>query len=230
MPLPSDPMTKRMKLAELDIHETSGVDHPAHLHEGWLVIKSAATAEAELEQGENPDMELEVNTEESVVEEPVVEEATPVLASVAGPDEELRKELTDLRKELATMRAEKERIEAEAELAKAVEEAGAFAILPEVDVNEFGALLVDLRKAAPEACAKIESVLKASALALGEVGVLKEVGTDAAEETHDAWGKIESLANDLVASGEAPSFSKAVSLVATRDKDLYNTYLSEKGL
>lgn len=222
-------MAVSTKLAELDIRETSGVDHPAHLHEGWLVIKSAADSDADTDEGENPEMELEV-TEETVVEEAVAEEPTPVAASVAGPDEELRKELTDLRKELSAMRAEKERIEAEADLAKAVETAGEFAILPEVDVNEFGALLVDLRKNAPEAAEKIESILKASARALAEAGVLKEVGTDAAEETHDAWGKIESLANDLVASGEAPSFAKAVSLVATRDKDLYNTYLIEKGL
>jgi len=222
-------MAVSTKLAELDIRETSGVDHPAHLHEGWLVIKSAADSDADTDEGENPEMELDV-TEETVVEEAVAEEPTPVAASVAGPDEELRKELTDLRKELSAMRAEKERIEAEADLAKAVETAGEFAILPEVDVNEFGALLVDLRKNAPEAAEKIESVLKASARALAEAGVLKEVGTDAAEETHDAWGKIESLANDLVAAGEAPSFAKAVSLVATRDKDLYNTYLIEKGL
>ena len=222
-------MAVSTKLADLDIRETSGVDYPAHLHEGWLVIKSAADSDADTDEGENPEMELDV-TEETVVEEAVAEEPTPVAASVAGPDEELRKELTDLRKELAGMRAEKERIEAEAELAKAVETAGEFAILPEVDVNEFGALLVDLRKSAPEAAEKIESVLKASARALAEAGVLKEVGADAVEETRDAWGKIESLANDLVASGEAPSFAKAVSLVATRDKDLYNTYLTEKGL
>ncbi|MEY2990005.1 MAG: Arthrobacter phage Laroye [Actinomycetota bacterium] len=222
-------MAVSTKLAELDIRETSGVDHPAHLHEGWLVIKSAADSDAETDEGENPEMELDV-TEETVVEEAVAEEPTPVAASVAGPDAELRKELTDLRKELSAMRAEKERIEAEADLAKAVETAGEFAILPEVDVNEFGALLVDLRKNAPEAAEKIESVLKASARALAEAGVLKELGADAAEETHDAWGKIESLANDLVAAGEAPSFAKAVSLVATRDKDLYNTYLIEKGL
>ena len=222
-------MAVSTKLADLDIRETSGVDHPAHLHEGWLVIKSAAGSDAETDEGENPEMELDV-TEETVVEEAVAEEPTPVAASVAGPDEELRKELTDLRKELAGMRAEKERIEAEAELAKAVETAGEFAILPEIDVHEFGALLVDLRKNAPETAEKIESILKASARALAEAGVLKEVGTDAADETHDAWGKIESLANDLVASGEAPSFAKAVSLVATRDKDLYNTYLTEKGL
>lgn len=29
------------KLADLEIVEASGVDHPAHLHEGWLVQKDA---------------------------------------------------------------------------------------------------------------------------------------------------------------------------------------------
>jgi hypothetical protein len=28
------------KLTDLIIEETSGVDHPAHLHEGWLVVKA----------------------------------------------------------------------------------------------------------------------------------------------------------------------------------------------
>jgi vacuolar-type H+-ATPase subunit I/STV1 len=31
-------------MTELVIEETSGVDHPAHLHEGWLVVKAADTA------------------------------------------------------------------------------------------------------------------------------------------------------------------------------------------
>jgi len=33
-------MSKAKKMVSLNIEETSGVDHPAHLHEGWLVIKS----------------------------------------------------------------------------------------------------------------------------------------------------------------------------------------------
>jgi hypothetical protein len=33
-------MAKARKMVGLNIEETSGVDHPAHLHEGWLVIKS----------------------------------------------------------------------------------------------------------------------------------------------------------------------------------------------
>jgi chromosome segregation ATPase len=34
---------KAPKMTELIIEETSGVDHPAHLHEGWLVIKASNT-------------------------------------------------------------------------------------------------------------------------------------------------------------------------------------------
>lgn len=35
-------MPRVNRLVELDIGETSGVDHPAHLHDGWLVIKNQA--------------------------------------------------------------------------------------------------------------------------------------------------------------------------------------------
>lgn len=35
------------KMVNLDIEETSGVDHPAHLHEGWLVMKAAPRDEVE---------------------------------------------------------------------------------------------------------------------------------------------------------------------------------------
>lgn len=32
------------KMVNLSVEETSGVDHPAHLHEGWIIKKSAASA------------------------------------------------------------------------------------------------------------------------------------------------------------------------------------------
>lgn len=204
-------MPRSTKLAELDIIETSGVDHPAHLHEGWLVLKAAT---------ERIDVELEVNDTAS---EPVVEKAT---------DSELLKELGDLRKELASMRAEKERIEAETELTKAVETASGWIALPGVDPAVVGAGLVELRKALPEVAALVEDILAKSAVALAEAGVLREVGVDAQpdENLADAWSLIETRANDLVANGEAQSFAKAVTLIAERDRDLYTRYLSEKGI
>jgi hypothetical protein len=35
---------RQKKLVNLDVVETSGVAHPAHLHEGWVVAKSAGPA------------------------------------------------------------------------------------------------------------------------------------------------------------------------------------------
>ena len=90
---------------------------------------------------------------------------------------------------------------------------------------------MSLRKNAPTEAAAVEAVLDASARAMSEADVLKEVGSESDDsETTDAWSKVQSLANEMVASGEAPSFAKAVSLVASRDKELYNSYLTEKGL
>jgi len=41
------PRAKARKMVNLDIEETSGVDHPAHLHEGWLVMKAVSNEEVE---------------------------------------------------------------------------------------------------------------------------------------------------------------------------------------
>lgn len=218
-------MARSVKLAELDIRETSGVDHPAHLHEGWLVIKSVAGEGTQDSEGDN--VELEVTETEVVEQEP-----TPVAAAANADTAELVKELGDLRKELANMRAEKERIENEAALAKAVERAAEFAGLPGVDPQALGEDILKMRAALPEVAERIEGIFAGAARAFAEAGVLKEVGVDADTSTSssDAWGIIQSRANDLVASGEAATLAKAITLVAERDKDLYTTYLTEKGL
>lgn len=55
------------KMVNLSIEETSGVDHPAHLHEGWLVMKAAsddAVSDALDESVESPSDVTEKSTEE----------------------------------------------------------------------------------------------------------------------------------------------------------------------
>ena len=59
------------KLVRLNIKETSGVDRPAHLHDGWVVMKSATPAEASAVLDE-----LRPETEEAPVEMTAVTEAT----------------------------------------------------------------------------------------------------------------------------------------------------------
>lgn len=67
-------MPKARKMVNLAIEETSGVDHPAHLHEGWLVIKAANPTEveelvAELTETSDKVLETEAKEEDSMAEE-----------------------------------------------------------------------------------------------------------------------------------------------------------------
>jgi len=60
---------KAPKMTNLLIEETSGVDHPAHLHEGWLVVKASDTATvAEVEASLPEPMEASMSeaTEQNV--------------------------------------------------------------------------------------------------------------------------------------------------------------------
>jgi hypothetical protein len=239
-------MATSIKLEDLEIKEASAVDHPAHLHEGWIVMKSEdlteipATDEESVTdtEGEN-NVELHVDSvsDESTVddEETVVDEAAdlavePVAASVAGPDiTSVQKELADLRKELTETREAHEALTAQVDLEKATEAAHQWAILPELSPTEFAPVLQSLRTKAPEEMATVEKILSATATALKEAGTFKELGTDTASESDNAWGEIEGLANTLVTDGGADSMAKAISQVAAQRPDLYERYISEKG-
>ena len=84
----SKPRTRKM--VNLAIEETSGVDHPAHLHEGWLVMKSASESEVQrvLDKSltkEDSNMEDMKTTEatEDKVEKTVEEELASAQARIA---------------------------------------------------------------------------------------------------------------------------------------------------
>ena len=235
-------MAKSTKLTELTIKETSGVDHPAHLHEGWMVMKSEEALDTALNQIIEPDSqentvelnatpEVEEVTEEATEVAPAEEvEATPVAASVDGPDQtEVQKEITDLRKELELAKeAHRELIE-ERELEKAASAAHQWAILPGLNPVDFAKVLVRLRAADQEVAKEVEAILSASSVALSEAGVFTELGAEGDEDgAMDAFGRIEKAAQALVDSGEASSVAKGISLVAERNPSLYNDYLNEK--
>ena len=84
----SKPRTRKM--VNLAIEETSGVDHPAHLHEGWLVMKSASESEVQRvldksltkEDSTMEDMKTTEATEDKV-EKTVEEELASAQARIA---------------------------------------------------------------------------------------------------------------------------------------------------
>ncbi len=154
--------------------------------------------------------------------------------------DELRKELTDLRKQLDSVREENTVLKAQHDmivetraLEKAAEACMAFANIPGFQPDTFAPVLREIRKNSPEAADMVEATLAAASVALGESKVFEETGTTAASTSAagaDAWAEIEALANDLVTAGAAPTFAKAVTIVAERNHSLYDRYLTEKGI
>ena len=67
------------KMVNLAIEETSGVDHPAHLHEGWLVMKSA------------DESEVQRVLDESLTEEEIMPENTQDETTTTATDEQVEK-------------------------------------------------------------------------------------------------------------------------------------------
>ena len=237
-------MAKTKKLVDLEIEETSGVDHPAHLYEGWLVRKDTAAVldnaladvrniEHDTDQGvETVDLTTTTDTpaEDVVIDESeVVSEPAPVLKHDDSNSVEVKKELADLRKAFDDVTAEAASLREEREMEKATERVSAWRILPGVVATEFAPVLRSLRGANAEATAVVEEILDGCAAALSEAGVLKELGNDLDSST-DAYEQIEALAKSAVEAGRAKNQPEAIGLVALENPDLYNRYRSEAGV
>lgn len=99
-------MAKATKMVRLAVDETSGVDHPAHLSEGWLVMKSANAEEIEavidsltettITKEDSVSDESTVVTEDAVVAEAPVAEAT----ETESPAEDKDARIAELEAEL----------------------------------------------------------------------------------------------------------------------------------
>ena len=149
------------KMVNLAIEETSGVDHPAHLHEGWLVMKSASESEVQrvLDKSltkEDSNMEDMKTTEatEDKVEKTVEEELAMAQARIA---------------ELEAKLAEKE-MKPEEEVVMAMDEDSMEPKKEEEDYMKSAPtsvvkMITDLKKQAEEATAELrkERVARADA-------------------------------------------------------------------
>lgn len=228
-------MPSAAKLVELSIQETSGVDHPAHLHEGWVVMKEAgvlseALSEIDQHSTDTESREKAVDltpTEETPVEEEQITEATDVVEVEASEDVTKAEELTDLRKELADRDSRIQALEDEAEFAKAASTVSQWEHLSKSS-DQLATALRDIRRAAPEAAAVIEEALTTANGQMESAGIFKELGTDATPEEEDAFATLSRLADERVQAGTADNFSKAMADVAIANPDLYKSYLEEK--
>lgn len=125
---------KRPKMTNLVVEETSGVDHPAHLHPGWIVMKSSDQAEVaavvesllhpteeampDVEKAETPDVTVESLQEELAKAREEIESLRGATTVVAEPSED---DLVKSAPEPVQKMLEDLRTEREAALAKAAE-------------------------------------------------------------------------------------------------------------
>lgn len=93
-------MARTRKMANLVIEETSGVDHPAHLHEGWLVMKSADESEVQRVLDETLTKEESMPKDMQDEKDPL---ATEEVDKAEMTLEEAMKKIADLEAKLSEM-------------------------------------------------------------------------------------------------------------------------------
>jgi len=246
------------KLVRLNIKETSGVDHPAHLTEGWVVMKSAELSEVtavldEVRPVENINEDTpddasassvsktegismsEITAPIDAVETVVIpESATEAEIVKAMPD--VIKKMLDDSKAIAESALRKAQASEEALIAERNARADEAAVLKAaqwsqltIDPTIVGPALRELSEVNEGLASEIVKALDSANALLEANVVFTEVGSDASVTTDDAYSKMESLAKAAVASGTAPSFESALQAVAQSNPDLYTSYLNEKG-
>jgi uncharacterized small protein (DUF1192 family) len=160
-------MAKARKMVGLNIEETSGVDHPAHLQEGWLVIKSENSGVddllSDLQANQEPDASL--LTEETMPQDEKVELAAPMADDGKekmsyGDMEEKIKKLTE---ELEKTKAELEKTKGKMKKADETEEVETVDSLIKSAPEPLRKMLASLEQEKTDALAKAaetEEVLK----------------------------------------------------------------------
>lgn len=177
-------MPAQRKMTKINIEETSGVDHPAHLHEGWIVKKAVDAEQVNALFG-SPDTTKEGATMGDLNKE--AEDATK------ASNEDLAAELAKLKEENAKLKAEKE------DAKKAADEDAEKAANKDEDKKDKPA---DLSKAADlpdhvrEALAKqaAEAAELREEMAKARADYQKEVDArldrDAIEKATTQWGNV----------------------------------------
>ena len=102
-------MARTRKMANLVIEETSGVDHPAHLHEGWLVMKSADESEVQRVLDET------LTEEDSIMEETTTAATDAQVEKAEMTLEDAMKKIAELEGKLSEKEMSKEEEKSESD-------------------------------------------------------------------------------------------------------------------
>jgi hypothetical protein len=243
------------KMVKLKVVETSGVDHPAHLNEGWVVMKHQ---DPETTEGAEVSEETEAieTTEDDLITESLVkaqeriaelEEALEVEKAKKKPaflaevedeedEEDMMKSVPEAVREMLN-KAQGEADDARAELRKEREERrdaefvakaqSAWGLLP-VDATEVGKAMRRLSDVDAPLAETISKALDAANAQAESANIFAEIGSAGRPDTGDAYSKVQSMAKSLVAEGKAKTVEQAVVDLISDDPTLYQDYVAEK--
>jgi len=246
------------KLIGMAIEETSGVDHPAHLREGWMVMKStdlsdltevidqikAATATESTEDSMSDAPEIDFESELAKALERIAE-----LEATISPEPEPEPTEDDLLKSVPES-VRKMIVDERAAAAAAISKAATFEgeLLKEraaradeasiakaaswqslaLDANEVGPALRKLADIDGDLAKAIETVLEAANAQAESAGIFAEIGKAGRPEGSDAYESLASLAKSA-SEANGTTFEAAFVTVAEQNPELYVRHLQEKG-
>lgn len=246
---------KQKKMVNLEVDETSAVDHPAHKAEGWVVVKSADSdsllgALEELMTDKENEMTTEIT--EQKVDKMKYTDLDKANKKIADMEAEMEKMKASMKKEEATdkdiiksadpmiqelfAKAAAQTEELRKELAQANEEKIQKSFLEKAakwsnlnqKAEELGTMLRKVAAVDEALVAQIETMLDALNAQAESAEIFTELGTaKSATGNGSAFEKVQSLAKAAVEKGEFKTVEQAVSGLIMRSPSLYAEYLAE---
>ena len=190
-------MARTRKMVNLAIEETSGVDHPAHLHEGWLVMKSADESEVQRVLDET------LTEEDSMSENTTTEAVQEQVESVEDSLTIAKARISELEIELAKAHSDEEMSEEEKKKKKMDEEASAEMTYMKSAPEPVVKMIENLRKQAETATAELQAERdsRADAEAIAKAKGWSNISLDA-EKVGPALRRLSSIDSDLAKAVE----------------------------
>lgn len=221
----------------MNIEETSGVDHPAHMDEGWILMKNSglntedfetiekmvaleselADAQARLASLENEEAEDELEDMGEMDDDAMMKSAPPAVR------EALLKARNEAFVAQEELRKEREvRLDAHA-IAKSMDDYGNLAI----DHEEFGPALRRLEELDATVVEIIAKALQSANAQAESANIFAEIGSSYMPTTAGSFQKIESLAKSAVTKGEYKTVEQAIAGLIETNPSLYAEYIAE---
>jgi chemotaxis protein histidine kinase CheA len=225
-------------MVNMNIEETSGVDHPAHMDEGWILMKNSGlntedfetiekmvALESELAdaQARLASLETEETTEETTEDMDYMDDDAMMKSAPPAVREALLKARNEAFVAQEELRKEREvRLDAHA-IAKSMDDYGNLAI----DHEEFGPALRRLEELDATVVEIIAKALQSANAQAESANIFAEIGSSYMPNTAGSFQKIESLAKSAVTKGEYKTVEQAIAGLIETNPSLYAEYIAE---